>query len=240
MRRTAYFQSTASDSESESDTDADNNIVQTISHTNQDNGCFNTRDNAPFDHYKFREPSTFDPPAENFPALDTFCKTTRLGIYKFETKPTKFDNLNRGEKQAIKDLTSNPHIIIKQADKGGCTVVMNTIDYITEAERQLSKTEFYTPQTTDLTPTHNLKVKTLLDQLSNTAISQEVANFLYIEKPKTPSIYFLPKIHKQTQPPPGRPIVSANNCPTERISGLTDFMLRPYVEKTTLICQRYD
>jgi len=129
----------------------------------------------------------------------------------------------------LNDLKNNPHIIIKPADKGGCTVIQNTIDYITEAERQLSDTRFYAPQNLDLTPPHNQKVKNLIDSITNTAISQEVAQFLVFEKPKTPSIYFLPKIHKTTRPPPGRPIVSANQCPTERISGLVDFLLRPYV-----------
>ncbi len=36
----------------------------------------------------------------------------------------------------------------------------------------------------------------------------------------------LPTIHK-----PGRPIVSANCCPTECISGLVDHFLLPYVQK---------
>ena len=38
----------------------------------------------------------------------------------------------------------------------------------------------------------------------------------------------LPKIHKENNP--GRPIVSANGHPTEKISGFIDFDLRPYVE----------
>ncbi len=39
-------------------------------------------------------------------------------------------------------------------------------------------------------------------------------------------IFFL-----RERPPPGRPIVSANCCPSERISGLVDHFLRPYVQK---------
>jgi len=126
-------------------------------------------------------------------------------------------------------LKKNPHIIIKPADKGGCTVIQNTIDYIIEAERQLGDTRFYSPQTQDLTPTHNDRVKRLISSITNTGISKEVADFLIFEKPRTPSIYFLPKIHKNQRPPPGRPIVSANQCPTERISGLVDHILRPFV-----------
>jgi hypothetical protein len=37
----------------------------------------------------------------------------------------------------------------------------------------------------------------------------------------------LPKTHKGINPPPGRPIVSANGGPTEKIWQLVDFFLNP-------------
>ena len=50
----------------------------------------------------------------------------------------------------------------------------------------------------------------------------------------------LPKIHKKQTPPPGRPIVSGNGCPTERISKFIDHFLqlnvkniRSYIKDTT-------
>ena len=42
----------------------------------------------------------------------------------------------------------------------------------------------------------------------------------------------LPKIHKNKFPPPGRPIVSSVNSPTEKISMLLDIILQPFVLKT--------
>ena len=42
----------------------------------------------------------------------------------------------------------------------------------------------------------------------------------------------LPKIHKNKFPPPGRPIVSSVNSPTEKISMLLDVVLQPFVLKT--------
>ena len=39
----------------------------------------------------------------------------------------------------------------------------------------------------------------------------------------------LPKIHKNREHPPGRPIVSGNGCPTERISKFVDFFLQMHI-----------
>jgi hypothetical protein len=48
------------------------------------------------------------------------------------------------------------------------------------------------------------------------------------EDPKPGRVYLLPKIHKENNP--GRPIVSTNSHPTEKMSECIDFHLRPFVE----------
>ena len=162
--------------------------------------------------------------------LETFCKTVRMQEYKYNIPKPKFHNLTKGERQALHSLQNNPEIVIKPADKGGCIVLQNTLDYIQECLRQLSDTNFYEPRDTDLTETHNTKVQTKVTQLAlNQAISPEVADYLVFTQPRTPCFYTLPKIHKPNRPPPGRPIVSANGCPTERISGFVDHFLGPFV-----------
>ena len=47
------------------------------------------------------------------------------------------NNLNKAERQALKRLSKNSDITIKPADKGGATVILNSIDYYNEAKRQL-------------------------------------------------------------------------------------------------------
>jgi hypothetical protein len=54
-----------------------------------------------------------------------------------------------------------------------------------------------------------------------------VVNYLHDKECKTANFYMLPKIHKGVNPPPGRPIISANGCPTEKISKLVDHFLKP-------------
>ena len=59
-------------------------------------------------------------------------------------------------------------------------------------------------------------------------IDDKTMEYLTPEDPKPGRFYLLPKIHKENNP--GRPIVSANGYPTERISEFIDFHLRPFVE----------
>ena len=61
-------------------------------------------------------------------------------------------------------------------------------------------------------------------------IDEKTKQYLIQSDPKAGRFYILPKIHKQGNP--GRPIVSSNSHPTERISEFVDFFLQPLV--TTL------
>ena len=59
-------------------------------------------------------------------------------------------------------------------------------------------------------------------------LHDKTMEYLTPEDPKPGRYYLLPKIHKENNP--GRPIVSANGHPTEKISEFIDFHLRPFVE----------
>ena len=62
-------------------------------------------------------------------------------------------------------------------------------------------------------------------------ISLKTADYLNSENTRTPEFYMLPKIHKGTIPPPGRPIISGNGSPTEKLSQLVDHFLQPLIPK---------
>ncbi len=82
----------------------------------------------------------------------------------------------------------------------------------------------------NLTLEHNEKVHNLVNKLMEKgSILEEVAKHLKISNPRTAAFYTLPKIHKNVNPLPGRPILSANDSPTERISAFLDHYLQTYV-----------
>ena len=118
-------------------------------------------------------------------------------------------------------LKNNENIIIEKADKGAAVVIMSRDDYIKEGIRQLSDANFYVKLDHDPTPNHIDEIhNTLLKALQRDEITKKIFEFLVPTGCTTPAWYFLPKIHKENIT--GRPIVSGNNSPTEKISAFVD------------------
>ena len=183
----------------------------------------------PFKHRKFKLPSTGrGPPASaNVEAMVKSNETDFINRRVFD-RPQNL-NFSPKERTAIQELRDNPHIIIKPADKGGAIVIQNRKDYLMEGYKQLSNTDFY--QKLDHNPTELYRVEIqnfIEDMYQNGEIDETVKDYLTDHKCRTSLFYLLPKIHKPTRPPPGRPILSANGSPTEKISAFVDHFLNPY------------
>ena len=69
---------------------------------------------------------------------------------------------------------------------------------------------------------------------ANKEISDKTYLYLKSGGRRTCVFYMLPKIHKGKFPPPGRPIFSSVDSPTEKISMLLDLILQPFVMNTKL------
>uniref|UniRef100_A0A673FTB7 Uncharacterized protein n=1 Tax=Sinocyclocheilus rhinocerous TaxID=307959 RepID=A0A673FTB7_9TELE len=137
-------------------------------------------------------------------------------------------NLNPEERTALKSLQSDSTITIKQADKGGAIVIMDTEKYQAECTRQLLGDVFYTCLPSDPTVTYNRQIKYILeDAVNNNVIDKSTFAFLYVQHPRVPLFYTLPKIHKSLENPVGRPIVSGIGSVTEKISQYVDYYLKP-------------
>eukprot|EP00079_Xenopus_tropicalis_P036647 XP_017950418.1 PREDICTED: uncharacterized protein LOC108647884 [Xenopus tropicalis] len=162
---------------------------------------------------KLGKKSSFVPPG-TFTAIDTFEAVVMLEVNKTLMNKDTYSlrncsNISHVERQAIQSLQQNASITIMKADKGGGTVVLNTNDYEAEALRQLGNQAHYRKLGGDPT----FKFKNELNIFLNAAvmegvITEELYQLIFLQYPKVPNIYFLPKIHKSLANPPGRPIVS--------------------------------
>ncbi len=136
------------------------------------------------------------------------------------------DNLTKGEREALQKLMKDDTIVIKPADKGGAVVIQNKSDYIDECTRQLKNRDHYRRTGTDQTKDVASKVNSYIQLYkSQGKLDHKTCDYLMVKDPRTARFYTLPKIHKAGNP--GRPIISANGCPTEKISKYVDHHINP-------------
>uniref|UniRef100_A0A803KAH6 Reverse transcriptase domain-containing protein n=1 Tax=Xenopus tropicalis TaxID=8364 RepID=A0A803KAH6_XENTR len=149
---------------------------------------------------------------------------------KFNHKGFKH-NLTKTDRQAIHSLQNNRDIVIKKADKGGATVILNRDAYVSEALSQLSNLEHYKHLQTD--PTWDIKTKIDLcisSAFESCIINKKTFDFLTVTHPRIPVLYLLPKIHKNLEHPPGRPIVSGVGSILQPLSQFVDVYLQEIVK----------
>ena len=117
-------------------------------------------------------------------------------------------NLSKEGYKSIKSLRNNSDIIIKPADKGSAIVILVKQYYINEGEKQLHKNQFYEETETDLAGEVIHRVNPHVNNmLQRGQISQNTSNYLTTDLDRTQQFYLLPKLHKDIENPPGRPIV---------------------------------
>jgi hypothetical protein len=127
--------------------------------------------------------------------------------------------LPTNERSALEELRINDEIIIRRANKGGAVCILNRIDYLKEGYRQLSDNRFYSKLDNNPTNEYRIEIQNVIEDLfQNGEIDLSVKRYLTDTSCRTSQLYLLPKIHKGKNPPPGRPIISGNGCPTEKIS----------------------
>jgi hypothetical protein len=178
----------------------------------------------------FKKKSTFNPQV-NEEVLDSFCRQVRFDTLKSPVKPIRWSNLSKTERQGLNDLEKNPELTIKKADKGSAVVVMNTTDYIAEAERQLLNSGAYQHLDHDPTAEYCKEIQRVLDtMLATHVIDTKCYEFLSPVSTRPGRFYLLPKIHKKGVP--GRPICSSVNHPTEKISQFVDAHIRRFMRQS--------
>ena len=171
---------------------------------------------------KFHLPSTWSPQMTYSRNLEDYLEATKGELAKIPIHNAQ-SNVSKAEQVAIKTIANDRSIVLKPFDKGRGIAVLNRSDYQAEIERQL-KGHHYVTLNSDIT--HDTKImvlETLQIMLYNKEIDETTFNYLnpLNHKIRTPVIYVLPKVHKS--PPAnskfaGRPIISGNGSPTEKIS----------------------
>ena len=102
--------------------------------------------------------------------------------------------------------------------------------YIDECNRQLTDTKFYRLLNEDITADIQKCVTFYVDRMHNDKlINDKTRQYLKQSDVKPGRFYILPKVYKPGNP--GRPIVSSNSHPTERLSHFVDYHLQPLVHK---------
>lgn len=108
---------------------------------------------------------------------------------------------------------------------------MDTTSYIGEAENQLTDVTVY--QKLNSGPI--IQFKKEIDQFIEEAydvglIDSDIKKVLIKENPRTPILYLVPKVHKNLQSPPGRPIVSSVGSILQLIAVYLDSYLQNIVK----------
>ena len=188
-------------------------------------------------HGKHNEPhplhvkSDWDPPVQPSVALETFLEEVKFELANIKLNRPK-DNLSQGERKALKELSRDKNIVIKKADKGTTTVIMNRTDKLNEGQVQIDDIHNYRPLDNPMVDTTAKKVHRLIQSLlQEVHIDDMTAKWLSLipYPPRIPVFYTLTKIHKPT--PVGRPIISGCDGPTERISAFVDPLIQPIAQK---------
>lgn len=149
---------------------------------------------------------------------------------------TKKPNLTSAEFHALKELQMDNTIVIKPADKGSVTVIVDRADYIYEAKRQLNDSNYYSKLEAPIYMQNVPRIRNILEELQrNKFITSKQKDYLMgSDTPRNRRFYLLPKIHKPPDKwsipfkiPPGRPIVSDCGSETYQIAEYIDSFLQP-------------
>ncbi|CAG2251143.1 unnamed protein product [Mytilus edulis] len=147
------------------------------------------------DHDKslVRNKSTYTPRPGKDDYLDTYIET----ITKFPVRTRKCkQNLTRNEQDALKSLKDDDSIIIKEADKGGAIIIMDTDFYKEKVLEQLNDEEYYKQITNNPDKATKKRLKKLIKDYDQCLTEKEIA-YLCDFDPKESNFMDFPKYIKE-------------------------------------------
>ena len=141
--------------------------------------------------------SEFAPPRNRNACLEKYIQSIEdfpLELQNNKTKP----NLTKMENEAIKYLANDNSIVIKEADKGGATIIMDQANYKNMVEDILTDTNFYEKLDADPSKAEKTKYTKFL-KTHKTCLTKKELDYLENFEVKSSNFYGLPKVHKSSQ-----------------------------------------
>ena len=194
------------------------------------------------------KPGIFKEKKHNFPqkyvppeALKTFIHATKSEICDPQNRNNNVkQNLPAAEKQALKqliDLQNNRQITIKECDKGGGILILDTVDYLDSCAKHLKSTRknsdgsespyYREVGEEDLEAAKAAILNVLDDALALEIITKKEYEAMDPTSKGVGRFYQLFKLHKaHDKIPPERPIVSASGSITENLSHFVQHFVR--------------
>ena len=160
------------------------------------------------EQHPFHVKSSWIPPIQRSVALETYLEEVKIKLAETPLVKPKND-LPPDEQRALKELINNKESILKKADKGTTTVVMNRENKINEGQTQLDDRNNYQPLDKPMVRDTFQRVKHLINSPHQAGCIDEMTAKWFNQTPDPPRIpvfYTLKKIHKPTLV--GRPIIS--------------------------------
>ena len=120
--------------------------------------------NKDSEQHPFHVKSNWQPPVQQSVTLETYLEEVREQLAEIELiKPR--NNLAFKERTALRELKSNSEIIIKKADKGTTTVIMNKTDKLQEGQVQLDDRKNYMPLETPMVQETKQRIEEIINDL---------------------------------------------------------------------------
>ena len=151
--------------------------------------------------------------------------------------PKHEQNLSKDDYQALQSLLKDENIVIQKSDKGNSVVILNKRDYLNRMEELLSDTSKFKrlriKKGCDYNHIANQEIrisKALRDIRNRGAMLEALYQDLNPTGTQPSVMYGLSKIHKPTvnNVPNFRPILSAVNSPTYKLSKYMNKLLKPF------------
>ena len=178
-------------------------------------------DEKPFPYERSRPKSTFNLRNKDA-AIETYLSGLEEILLDIDISSKRFNDLTRGERNALYNLKDDPNIIIKDADK------------------QLEDKDANEEVSGDSSILINSIMRALGKIRIRSDLSNNTLNYFLVKDPMFARFYLLPKIHKRLHNVSGRLVISNCGFYTENISSFLDHHLQPIIQKVNAFIKDTD